>query len=133
MPAYVDTGMNVVHVDDVAEGHALALERGEIGRKYILGGENMALSDLLALIADVAHRAAPRLRLPIGPLMPLAVVSEWFGRATGHEPMLTTDALRMARKKMFYTSNRARAELGYKPRPVRLAVEDAVAWFAGHA
>ena len=132
IPAFVDTGMNVVHVDDVAEGHALALERGEIGRKYILGGENLSLRDLLAQIAAVAGRQPPRLRLPTTPLMPLAVVSEWIGRATGHEPMLTVDSLRMARKRMWYSSARAMAELGYRPRPIRAAIEDAVAWFRDH-
>jgi dihydroflavonol-4-reductase len=133
IPAYVDTGMNVVHVDDVAEGHLLALERGRIGRNYILGGENLPLRDLLGLIAEVAHRKPPRISLPTGPLFPLAVVSEWIGQATGREPMLTLDALRMSRKHMYFSSARAVAELGYAPRPVRQAIEDAVAWFRTQA
>ena len=80
----------------------------------------------------MADQAPPRLRLPIGPLMPLATVSELVGRLTGREPMLTRDALRMARKRMWYSSARAIAELGYAPRPGRAAVEDAVSWFRAH-
>ncbi len=133
VPAFVDTGMNVVHVDDVAEGHLLALERGRLGEKYILGGENLSLKALLTLVAEAAGRAPPTIRLPRGPLIPLAYVAEAVGRLTGHEPMLTVDALRMARKKMFYSSAKARAELGYAPRAARLAVADAVAWFRGTA
>lgn len=129
IPAYVDTGLNVVHVDDVAEGHALALERGRIGERYILGGENLLLRDLLALVASVAGRPPPRIALPIGPLMPVAMVMEWLARWTGIEPIATRDHLKMARKKMWFSSAKATAELGYQPRPARQAVEDAVAWF----
>jgi len=129
IPAFVDTGMNMVHVDDVAAGHLLAMQRGVIGQKYILGGENMTMRQILALIADVAGRRAPTIGLPVGPLMPLAVVSELWGRISGHEPMLTLDALRMSRKKMWFSSDKARRDLGYAPRPVRDAVADALAWF----
>lgn len=129
IPAFVDTGMNVVHVDDVALGHVLALQHGQIGARYILGGENLSLRALLGLIAETAGRAPPRLMLPRAPLMPLAYIAEWASRFTGHEPMLTTDALRMARKKMWFSSARAVAELGYAPRPAKLAVADALAWF----
>ncbi len=129
IPAFVDTGLNVVHVDDVAEGHALALEKGRIGERYILGGENLPLGDLLALVASVAGRRPPRISLPIGPLIPVAAVMEVLARYTGIEPIATRDHLKMARKKMYYTSAKATAELGYQPRPVRQAVEDAVAWF----
>ena len=129
IPAYVETGLNVVHVDDVAEGHVLALERGRIGERYILGGENLSLRDLLALVATVAGRKPPRIALPIGPLIPLAAVMELLARLTGIEPIATRDHLKMARKRMYFTSAKAIAELGYQPRPVRQAVEDAVAWF----
>ncbi|MGC8469524.1 MAG: hopanoid-associated sugar epimerase [Acetobacteraceae bacterium] len=129
IPAYLDTGLNVVHVDDVAEGHALALERGRIGQRYILGGENLLLRDLLALIAEAAGRAPPRLRLPAAPLYPAALAAESWARLTGAEPLLTRDHLRMARKKMFFTSARAEAELGYTHRPARAAIADALAWF----
>ncbi len=130
IPAFVDTGMNVVHVDDVAEGHLLAMQRGRIGSKYILGGDNLDLRALLALIAEQAGRRPPRIALPRGPLFPLAAMAELYGRISGHEPLLTLDALRMSRKKMFFSSDLARAELGYAPRPVHEAIRDALAWFA---
>ena len=129
IPAYIDTGLNVVHVDDVAEGHALALERGRIGERYILGGENLVLRELLTLVANVAGRSPPRIALPIGPLVPVAAAMETLARFTGIEPLVTRDHLKMARKRMFYSSAKATEELGYQPRPVRQAVEDAVAWF----
>ena len=129
VPAYIDTGLNVVHVDDVAEGHALALERGRIGERYILGGENLLLKDLLALVADVVGRKPPKIELPEAVVWPVALFMEGLARLTGIPPMMTRDHLKMARKKMFFSSAKAIAELGYAPRPVRSAIEDAVAWF----
>jgi dihydroflavonol-4-reductase len=129
VPAYIDTGLNIVHVDDVAEGHVLALEKGRVGERYVLGGENMLLKDILGLVAAVAHRRPPSVRLPEALVWPAALVMEKLAKVTGIEPMMTRDHLKMARKKMFYSSAKAAAELGYRPRPVRLAVEDAVAWF----
>jgi dihydroflavonol-4-reductase len=129
VPAYIDTGLNVVHVDDVAQGHVLALENGRVGERYILGGENMLLKDILGLVADVVHRRPPSIRLPEAVVWPVALAMEKLAKLTGIPPMMTRDHLKMARKKMFYTSTKATAELGYQPRPVRLAVEDAVAWF----
>lgn len=129
VPAYIDTGLNIVHVDDVAEGHALALERGRFGERYVLGGENMLLKDILALVAEVAGSRPPMMRLPEATVWPAALAMEGFARLTGIPPMMTRDHLKMARKKMFYSSAKASAELGYHPRPVRQAVEDAVAWF----
>ena len=129
VPAFIDTGLNIVHVDDVAEGHVLALERGRIGERYILGGENMLLRDILALVADVAGRRPPTICLPEAVVWPAAAVMEWFAAITKIPPMMTRDHLKMARKKMYYSSAKAIAELGYQPRPVRQAVEDAVAWF----
>ncbi len=129
MPAYVDTGLNVVHVDDVAEGHMLALERGRIGEKYILGGENMSLRDVLAMVAAESGRRPPSVRLPNAALWPLALACEAVARLSGATPLVTRDHLRMARKKMFFSSAKAVADLGYAPRPARAAVHDAVAWF----
>ena len=129
VPAYIDTGLNVVHVDDVAEGHALALERGRIGERYILGGENLLLKDLLALVAEVVGRRPPRIELPEAVVWPAAWFMEGLARLTGIPPMMTRDHLKMARKKMFFSSAKAMTELGYAPRPVRQAIEDAVAWF----
>jgi dihydroflavonol-4-reductase len=128
MPAYVETGLNIVHVDDVAEGHALALEHGAIGQRYILGGEDFSLGDLFALVARAAHRKPPRIKLPLAPLYPVALVCEALARF-GIEPVVTRETLAMARKKMFFSSARARAELGYTPRPAADAIADAVAWF----
>ncbi len=130
MPAYVNTGLNVVHVDDVAAGHLLALERGRTGESYVLGGENLMLRDLLRLIATQARRRAPRLRLPITPLMPIAAIMEMIAKATGRTPIMTRETLAMARKKMFFSSAKAIQTLGYAPRPARDAVEDALDYFA---
>ncbi len=130
MPAYVDTGLNFAHVDDVAQGHLLAFERGRIGRRYILGGENMTLKEFLAAVAATVGRRPPRIRLPHGLVMPVAVVSEWWCRIAGRgEPLATVDGVRLARKKMFFSCKRACRELGYKSRPVEEAVRDAVLWF----
>ena len=129
MPAYIDTGLNVVHVDDVAEGHCLALERGQAGESYILGGEDLSMSALLALVAEASGRRAPRLRLPLAPLVPVAFLNEAVARMARIEPRVTREMLAMARKKMFFSSAKAREALGYAPRPAREAVRDAVAWF----
>ena len=133
MPAYVDTGLNIVHVDDVAEGHLLALERGTIGERYILGGEDLSMAAILGMVARAAGTRPPRLRLSRGVLMPVAVASEALARLAGIEPIVTREMLAMARKKMFFSSAKARAELGYAPRPARAAIEDAVAWFRADA
>lgn len=129
VPAYIDTGINVVHVDDVAEGHALALERGRIGERYVLGGDNLLLKDLLALVANVVGRRPPTIELPEAVVWPAAWLMEGLARLTGIPPMMTRDHIKMARHKMFFSSDKAKHELGYSPRPVRAAIEDAVAWF----
>jgi dihydroflavonol-4-reductase len=129
MPGFVDTGLNIVHVDDVAEGHLLALERGVIGERYLLGGDNLSLAQILAEIAALTGRRAPRLRLPIAPLIPLAFAAELVARATGTEPFVTRDALKLAEKRMFFSSEKAKRALGYAPRPASQALADAVAWF----
>lgn len=129
MPAYVDTGLNVVHVDDVAAGHLLAFEKGRVGRRYVLGGEDMELKDILAEVARLTGRKAPTVRIPHGVVLPFAFMAEAMARLTGKEPFATVDGLRMARKKMFFSSARARAELGYAPRPANRALADAVTWF----
>ena len=134
MPAYVETGLNVVHVDDVAEGHWLAYERGEVGRRYILGGDNMSLQAILGEVAALVGRRPPRIKLPHGVVLPIAVVAEALARLGGgkREPMATVDGVRMACKWMFFSSDRAVGELGYAPRPAADALADAVAWFRGH-
>jgi dihydroflavonol-4-reductase len=129
MPAYVETGLNLVHVDDVAEGHMLALEKGRIGESYILGGHNVMLKDMLAEIASLSGRKPPRIRLPQAPLYPVAHAAEFIARITGKEPFLTVDALTMSKQKMFFSSAKARRELGYSTSPWRLALAGAVNWF----
>lgn len=132
MPAYVDTGLNVVHVEDVAEGHLRAFERGRIGERYVLGGTNMTLREILIKIAALTGRPAPRLRLPHSVVMPIAYMAEAVARISGSEPIATVDSVRMAKKLMYFSSDKARRELGYAPRPAGHAFEDAVAWFAAH-
>jgi dihydroflavonol-4-reductase len=129
MPAYVETGLSIVHVDDVGLGHVLALEHGRVGERYILGGENLLLRELLAMVAEATGRRPPSIRLPRELLWPLALGFEALARVAGIEPLVTQDHLRMARKKMFFSSAKAQAELGYTPRPAREAVRDAVAYF----
>ncbi len=129
MPAYVDTGLNLVHVDDVAQGHLLALEKGRIGETYILGGHNVSLKAMLADIAALAGRKPPRIRLPRGPIYPLAYAAEAVARLTGKEPFVTVDALDMSRHLMFFSSAKAERELGYAARPHGAALKDALAWF----
>jgi dihydroflavonol-4-reductase len=129
MPAFVDTGLNIVHVDDVAEGHLAAAEKGRIGERYILGGENMSLAEILAEVSQAAGRRAPRLQIPHAALFPIAFGAEFAARLTGREPFVTLDGVRMSRKKMYFTSTKASQELGYRPRPARAAIADAVSWF----
>ncbi|GAB4283240.1 MAG: NAD-dependent epimerase/dehydratase family protein [Deferrisomatales bacterium] len=131
MPAYVDTGLNLVHVDDVAAGHLLALERGRVGQRYVLGGENLTLKEILERLAPITGRRAPRLRLPHGLVLPLAYLSEAWARWSGGrwEPRTTVAGVKMAKKRMFFSSAKARRELGYRARPVDEALREAVEWF----
>jgi len=130
MPAYVDTGLNVVHVDDVATGHLLAFERGKIGERYILGASDMTLKEILTQLAAITGKPVPRFSLPHNLILPLVYLAEAWGRLTRRsELFLTVDGIRMARKRMFFSSEKARRELGYITRPVEEALRDAVDWF----
>jgi dihydroflavonol-4-reductase len=129
IPAFVDTGLNLAHVDDVAQGHLLAMQKGRVGERYVLGGQDMSLREMLADIARLTGRRAPTLALPRAPLYPLALVAEGVARVTGKEPMLTRDALKMASHHMFFSSAKAERELGYRARPHTQALADAIAWF----
>jgi dihydroflavonol-4-reductase len=129
MPGFVDTGLNLVHVDDAAAGHLAALHRGRIGERYILGGENVHLGAMLADIAHLVGRRPPRLRLPIAAVYPFALGAELWARWSGREPFATRDGLRMARQHMFFSDAKARRELGYASRPYREGIADAIAWF----
>ncbi len=130
IPAYVDTGINIVHVDDVAEGHVLAYEKGRVGENYILGGENMTLHRLLSLIGEARGRQKRLIRVPHLAVIPVAYVSESWALLTGCEPLATREEIAMARRYMYFSSARAADELGYRPRPAINAVLDSVAWFA---
>jgi dihydroflavonol-4-reductase len=129
MPGYVDTGLNLVHVDDVAAGELLAAERGAIGERYILGGEDMSLAAILAEVARSVGRRPPMLKIPYAVVLPIAAGAELMARLTGREPFTTLDGVRMSRKKMYFSSAKAMRELGYAPRSAREAIVDAVRWF----
>jgi dihydroflavonol-4-reductase len=128
MPAYVDTGLNIVHVDDVAAGHLLALSRGRSGEHYILGGENMSLRAILTEITGLAGRSPPRIRLPTAALLPIAYVADALGRLSGRTMRLTVEGVRLARKRMYFSSDKAARELGYRWRAPSEAFRDAVQW-----
>jgi dihydroflavonol-4-reductase len=129
MPAYVDTGLNIVHVDDVAAGHLLAYRHGRSGERYILGGEDMSLQQILAQISALVGRRPPSIRLPYGVILPIAYVAEAVAAVTGRPGRVTLEGVRMSRKLMFFSSAKAERELGYRARPPLEAFADAIAWF----
>jgi dihydroflavonol-4-reductase len=130
IPAYVDTALNVVHVDDVARGHVLAAQRGALGRSYVLGGENMSLREMLSTLADVCGLSAPRVRLSPRVVLPIVRSAEWIQATVMHrEPTLPSEPVRMATTRMEYDTRRARTELGYTSMPARDALERAARWF----
>jgi dihydroflavonol-4-reductase len=130
MPAYVDTGLNVVHVDDVAAGHLLAFHRGRIGERYVLGGQDMTLKQILDEVCRLVGRKSPRVRLPHAAVLPIAYIADGFTRVFGGSSRITVEAVRMSRKLMFFSSAKAQRELGYAWRPPQTALADAVRWFA---
>ena len=133
MPAYVDTGLNIVHVDDVANGHLLAYQHGQVGERYVLGGENLSLQAILREIAAIVGRPVPRIRLPHNLILPVAYAAEAIARITnGAEPFVAIDSVRMAKKRMYYSSEKAILALGYSARPACEALQDAIAWFREH-
>ena len=133
MPAFLDTGLNLVDVDDVAEGHLLAADRGKIGERYILGHRNMTLREILEALACLTGKRAPRARIPYGAALALAAVNEFFvGRLGRREPGIPLEGVRMARKRMFFDPSRAVRELGLPQTPVEEALEKAVRWFCDH-
>jgi dihydroflavonol-4-reductase len=129
MPGFLDTGLNFVHVDDVAEGHLAALRRGVIGERYILGGENVVLADTLAEVARLVGRRPPRFRIPRAVVIPVACLAEAKAWLTGREPFTTLDGLRLAEHHMFFTAAKAERDLGFHARPYRQALADAIDWF----
>ena len=134
IPAFVDTGLNVVHVDDVAAGHVQAYEQGKIGERYVLGGDDMMLREILAEIASLVGRRPPRIRLPRAAVLPVAYVAEFAARIRGSavEPLVTVDGIKMSKTFMFFSSEKARKAIGYSSRPGREALADAVEWLRIH-
>ncbi|MDJ0895030.1 MAG: NAD-dependent epimerase/dehydratase family protein [Alphaproteobacteria bacterium] len=131
MPGFVDTGLNFAHVDDVAEGHLQAFDRGQIGRRYILGGENLSFRGFLELVAQCSGAPTPKMRIPHDLVLPIAHVVEWWtGLTGGDEPFVTVAGVRQAKKLMYFSTERAERELGYQARPAKQAVIDALSWFA---
>ncbi|MCK8602339.1 hopanoid-associated sugar epimerase [Desulfoferrobacter suflitae] len=129
MPAYLDTGLNIVHVSDVAHGHLAALEKGRIGEKYILGNENLTLSQIFSLLQRITKIPAPRLRLPHRPVLYLSYLSELIARLTGTEPLIPPEGVKMAHRYMFFKADKAISELGLPQTPASVALEDAVRWY----
>jgi len=129
MPAYVNTGLNIAHVDDIAHGHLLACEKGKTGERYILGGDNMTLLEVLDTLDDIIGQRKKRINLPTNLMLPVAWIMEKIAAITHKEPRATLDSIRMAKKLMFFSSEKAIHELGYQYRPARLALEDAVRWY----
>ena len=132
MPAYVDTGLNLVPVEDCAAGHLLGAEKGRIGERYILGARNMTLKEILAALAVITGRSAPRLRLPHAVALAAGYADELFSRLTGREPQIPVEGVKMSRHRMFVESDKAERELGYRPGAVGPALERAVRWYVDH-
>jgi len=130
IPAYLDTGLNIVHVEDVAKGHIQAFNKGKLGERYILGGENLTLKEMLEMISILCGNNPPKIRLPRKPLYPIGYLFEIFARLFNiKNPMLTVDMIRMAEKKMFFSSEKAKKELNYKYKSATIALKDAIQWF----
>jgi dihydroflavonol-4-reductase len=132
MPAYVDTGLNIAAVEDIATGHLLAAEKGRIGERYLLGARNMTLKEILDTLAAITGRPAPRVRLPHAVAIAAAHASEFYSRITGREPQIPLEGAKMSRYRMFVASDKAARELGYAPGPVEPAFERAVRWYQEH-
>ncbi len=132
MPAYVDTGLNLVPVEDAAAGHLLAAEKGRIGERYILGARNMTLKQILDALASITGRPAPRVRLPHAVALAAGYADEFFSRLTGREPRIPVEGVKMSRHRMFVESDKAERELGYQPGAVEPALERAVRWYGEH-
>ena len=132
-PAYVDTGLNLVDVDEVARMHVVALERGRPGERYILGGENLSLKQILDRISAITGLPSPTRKVPHAVAAAFAFFDEWItGRIRGREPRATVEAVRMGRKIMFANSQKAERELGFKIMPVYAALREAIDWFVDH-
>jgi len=129
LPAFVDTGLNLVDVEDTADGHLRACDLGKTGERYILGCENLTLEEILGRLAALTGRKAPRWRIPYPVAYAAGLASTGWANLTGREPRAPLDAVKMARKKMFVSADKAKRELGFEPGPVDGALQRAVDWF----
>ena len=129
MPAYLNTGLNVVHVRDVALGHLLALEKGQTGQKYILGNKNLTLAEIFRTLYDISGVPAPRVRLPYTPVLWLAYAALALSKITRREPIIPFEGVKMARKFMYFDAAKAVRELDLPQTPVKVALQEAVDWF----
>jgi dihydroflavonol-4-reductase len=132
MPAYIETGMNIIDVDDVATGHLLAMEKGRQGERYILGGTNLLLREVFEILSKLTGRKAPALKLPRGVVLPLAYLNHWLANFTGHPPRIPLEGVKMAKYKMHYDCSKAVRELGLPQHSPEMALEKAVRWFKAH-
>ena len=132
MPAYIETGMNLIDVDDVAAGHLLAMQKGRLGERYILGNKNLLLRELFEVLSRLTGVPAPRIKLPRLAILPLAYLNQWLANLTGRSPRIPLEGVRMAKYKMHYDCTKAIRELGLPQTPVEVALEKAVRWFRNH-
>ena len=132
MPAYIETGMNLIDVDDVAAGHLLAMEKGRVGERYILGNQNLLLREVFAILSRLTGVRAPRIKLPRLAILPLAYMNDWIASLTNNPPRIPLEGVRMAKYKMHYDCGKAIKELGLPQTPVETALEKAVRWFRDH-
>lgn len=132
MPAYIETGMNLIDVDDVAAGHLLAMEKGRVGERYILGHKNLLLREVFEILSRLTGVKAPRVKLPRLAILPLAHMNEWIASLTNHPPRIPLEGVRMAKYKMHYDCSKAIKELGLPQTPVETALDKAVRWFREH-
>jgi dihydroflavonol-4-reductase len=133
MPAYLETGLNLIHVRDVAKGHLLAEEKGRVGEKYILGNQNLSLSDIFRILAEITNIPAPKVRLPYWPILALSYLDEFWATHVSHKPpRMPVAGVKMAKKFMYFDCGKAVRELGLPQTPVRQALQEAVAWFTEH-
>ncbi|HKT33352.1 MAG TPA: hopanoid-associated sugar epimerase [Nitrospira sp.] len=132
MPAYIETGMNIVDVDDVAAGHLLAMQKGRQGERYILGCKNLMLKDVFDILSRLTGVKAPSLRLPRSAVLPLAYVNQWIANLTGQPPRIPLEGVKMAKYRMHYDCGKAIRELGLPQTPPEMALEKAVRWFRSH-
>ena len=132
MPAYIETGMNIVDVDDVAIGHLLAMEKGRIGERYILGSANLMLREVLEILSRLTGVKAPTIKFPRVAILPLAYLNQWLANFTGQSPRIPLEGVKMAKYKMHYDCSKAIRELGFPQTPPEVALEKAVRWFRDH-